>query len=157
MSMSTGQAWRMRQLEACHAEKMSAIERECFTLPWSEEQCRAAFGQKAFAAFGLFNGECLEGYISIYHTEDELEILNLAVRPQMRRQGHGKRILRTVLRLARKMDIHRVLLEVRTGNRAAIALYEGCGFQKVGRRRNYYADTGEDALVYRCELDSCQF
>ena len=74
----------------------------------------------------------------------------------MRRLGHGKRILRTVLRLARKMDIHRVLLEVRTGNRAAIALYEGCGFQKVGRRRNYYADTGEDALVYRCELDSCQ-
>ena len=56
MSMSTGQAWRMRQLEACHAEKMSAIERECFTLPWSEEQCRAAFGQKAFAAFGLLTG-----------------------------------------------------------------------------------------------------
>ena len=86
------------------------------------------------------------------HTGDELEILNLAVRPHIRRLGHGKRILRIVLRLARKMDINTVLLEVRTGNKAAIALYEGCGFLKVGRRRNYYADTGEDALVYAFDL-----
>ncbi len=146
----------MQQLEASDAEKMSAIERECFTLPWSEEQCRAAFTQKAFAAFGLFCGEDLVGYISIYHTGDELEILNLAVRPQIRRLGHGKRILRTTLRMARKMDIHRVLLEVRRSNKAAILLYEGCGFQHVGQRRNYYADTGEDALIYLCELNSCQ-
>ena len=156
MSMSAGQACRMQQLEASDAEKMSAIERECFTLPWSEEQCRAAFKQKAFAAFGLFCGENLAGYISIYHTGDELEILNLAVRPHIRRLGHGKRILRTILRLARKMDIHRVLLEVRKGNKAAISLYEGCGFQHVGQRRNYYADTGEDALIYLYELNSCQ-
>ncbi len=146
----------MQQLEASDAEKMSAIERECFTLPWSEEQCRAAFTQKAFAAFGLFCGEDLVGYISIYHTGDELEILNLAVRPQIRRLGHGKRILRTTLRMARKMDIHRVLLEVRRSNKAAISLYEGCGFQHVGQRSNYYADTGEDALIYLCELNSCQ-
>ncbi|MBB5143866.1 ribosomal protein S18-alanine N-acetyltransferase [Desulfovibrio intestinalis] len=146
----------MQQLEASDAEKMSAIERECFTLPWSEEQCRAAFTQKAFAAFGLFCGADLVGYISIYHTGDELEILNLAVRPHIRRLGHGKRILRTTLRLARKMDIHRVLLEVRKGNKAAISLYEGCDFQHVGQRRNYYADTGEDALIYLCELNSCQ-
>ena len=142
----------MRQLEACHAEKMSAIERECFTLPWSEEQCRAAFGQKAFAAFGLFNGECLEGYISIYHTEDELEILNLAVLPDERRRGYGRRILGVVLRLARKMAINKILLEVRVGNRPAICLYESCGFKREGVRKKYYTDTGEDALIYLCSI-----
>lgn len=153
--MSAGQIWRMQRLKASDAEKMFAIERECFTLPWSEEQCRAAFNQKAFAAFGLFGSENLAGYISIYHTGDELEILNLAVRPHIRRLGHGKRILRTILRLARKMDINRVLLEVRKGNKAAISLYESCGFQRVGQRLNYYADTGEDALIYLCELKAC--
>lgn len=156
MSISTGSQWRMLRLEVQHAAEMAVIERECFTLPWSEEQCRAAFGQKAFAAFGLGNGKTLAGYISIYHTEDELEILNLAVRPCLRRQGHGLRILRVALRLARKMDMHKVLLEVRDSNTPAISLYERCGFKRVGLRRKYYADTGEDALIYQCELNSCQ-
>ncbi len=156
MNMSTGQVWRMLRLDVRHAAEMAAIERECFTLPWSEEQCRAAFGQKAFAAFGLGNDSGLAGYVSIYHTKDELEILNLAVRPRLRRQGHALRILRTVLRLARKMDMHTTLLEVRESNAPAIALYERCGFKRVGLRRKYYADTGEDALIYQCELTSCQ-
>ncbi|WP_291440902.1 ribosomal protein S18-alanine N-acetyltransferase [Desulfovibrio sp.] len=156
MSVPTGQVWRMLRLDARHAVEMAAIERECFTLPWSEEQCRAAFGQKAFAAFGLGCENSLAGYISIYHTEDELEILNLAVRPHLRRQGHGLRILRTVLRLARKMDMHKILLEVRDNNTPAISLYERCGFKRVGLRRKYYADTGGDALIYQCELNSCQ-
>ena len=156
MSMSTGQVWRMLRLDVRHAAEMTAIERECFTLPWSEEQCRAAFRQKAFAAFGLGNDSGLAAYISIYHTQDELEILNLAVRPRLRRQGHALRILRTVLRLARKMDMHSILLEVRESNTPAIALYERCDFKRVGLRRKYYGDTGEDALIYQCKLTSRQ-
>lgn len=64
-----------------HAAAMYEIERQCFPLPWSEEQCAAAFGQKAFSALGMFRHEALIGYISVYHTLDELEILNLAVLP----------------------------------------------------------------------------
>ena len=152
MNMSTGQVWRMLRLDVRHAAEMAAIERECFTLPWSEEQCRAAFGQKAFAAFGLGNDSGLAGYVSIYHTKDELEILNLAVLPDERRRGYGRRILGVVLRLARKMAINKILLEVRVGNKPAICLYESCGFKREGVRKKYYTETGEDALIYLCSI-----
>jgi ribosomal-protein-alanine N-acetyltransferase len=143
---------RLARLEPRHARAMHDIERQCFSLPWSEEQCRAAFAQKAFAAFGLFLRERLVGYVSIYHTPGELEILNIAVLPELRRRGCGRRILRLVLRLARKMGMHKASLEVRVGNAAAIALYESCGFTRAGVRRKYYSDTGEDAVIYICSI-----
>ncbi|SDF37562.1 ribosomal-protein-alanine N-acetyltransferase [Desulfovibrio legallii] len=131
---------------------MAALESQCFALPWSAAQCRAAFSQRAFAALGLWEGPRLCGYISVYHTADELEILNLAVSPERRRQGLGRRLLQAALRLAAKGGIVNILLEVRAGNAPAVSLYESCGFQRVGLRKGYYADTGEDAHVYALAL-----
>ncbi len=153
MGISCGRGMRLARLGPQHAGAMFVIERQCFSLPWSETQCRAAFAQKAFAAFGLFLQEELIGYISVYHTPDEVEILNMAVLPQLRRCGCGRRLLRLVLRLAYKMGMHKLSLEVRVSNAPAIALYEECGFVRAGRRRQYYSDTGEDALIYICSLD----
>ena len=152
MRASTEQGERLQMLGPQHAAAMYEIERQCFPLPWSQEQCAAAFGQKAFAALGLFRHEALIGYISVYHTLDELEILNLAVLPQERRRGYGRRILGMVLRLARKMAINKILLEVRVGNKPSICLYESCGFKREGVRKKYYTDTGEDALIYLCSI-----
>lgn len=152
MNASTVRDERLQILGPQHAAAMYEIERQCFPLPWSEEQCAAAFGQKAFSALGMFRHEALIGYISVYHTLDELEILNLAVLPDERRRGYGRRILGVVLRLARKMAINKILLEVRVGNRPAICLYEGCGFKREGVRKKYYTDTGEDALIYLCSI-----
>lgn len=130
---------------------MLALEQSCFSTPWSEEEFQEAFTQKHFAAFGLQIRPCLLAYISFYHVADELEILNFAVAPPHRRQGFGGRLLRMILQISRKMDIRRIVLEVRAGNVPALALYEGVGFKKKGRRPAYYADTGEDALI--CILD----
>lgn len=118
-------------------------------MPWSAEQFRQAFEQKSFAAFGLRQQGQLVAYISIYHAAGELEILNIAVNPVHRRQGHGKNLLRMMLQVARKMGIERAVLEVRTSNVPALALYQGLGFEKAGLRPKYYADTGEDALIYQ--------
>ena len=136
---------------------MWELERRCFTLPWSEDQCRAAFAQPAFAAFGLWAGPRLAAYISLYLLGapapspyapcGELEILNLAVEPESRRRGHGRRLLLLALQAGRKMGMQKALLEVREHNVAALGLYRACGFVRAGRRRRYYADTGEDALV----------
>ncbi len=126
---------------------MADLEKRCFSLPWSEEQCLGALGQKAFAAFGLFGKHGLAAYISIYHSVPEMEILNLAVAPERRRQGLGRRVLLMVLQVARKMGMQKVSLETRQNNAAAIALYESVGFITVGRRPRYYPDTGEDALI----------
>lgn len=131
---------------------MHTLERRCFSLPWTEEQCRAAFAQPAFTAFGLFQGPELLAYISVYHALDELEILNLAVTPEERRKGFGRRILDAALHVARKMGMQKALLEVRVSNHAAIALYRSCGFRQIGVRPRYYTDSGEDALIYACSL-----
>lgn len=138
--------------------RVVALEQACFTMPWSEEQFRAAFNQSSFAAFGLretqgrTQGGALLGYISLYHALDELEILNIAVAPQSRRQGKGRELLSLALQVARKMGIERAVLEVRVHNVPALRLYEGLGFACVGRRPKYYADTGEDALIYALSL-----
>ena len=144
-----------RRLAAADAHAVWELERRCFSLPWSEEQCRAAFGQPAFAAFGLWDGPRLAAYISLYLVGasqsyapcGELEILNLAVERAARRRGCGGRLLRLALQAGRKMGMQKALLEVREHNVAALALYRACGFVQAGRRRRYYADTGEDALV----------
>lgn len=99
-------------------------------------------------AFGLLRERELVAYISFYHIGDEVEILNLAVRPEERRRGHGRRILQLVLQAASRMGIQNILLEVRTGNLPAVALYESCGFQQLGVRPRYYPETNEDALIY---------
>lgn len=127
---------------------MAALERACFTLPWSAAQCAGALAQKSFAAFGLWRGNELVGYISFYHVAGELDIVNLGVNFPERRRGLGARLLALALQAARKMGMHKAGLEVRESNVAAIALYEKNGFRKSGVRSRYYPDTGENALVY---------
>ena len=126
---------------------MHGLETQCFSLPWSAKQCRQAFAQKSFAAFGLWHDSNLLAYISIYHVCDEFEILNLAVAPQERGNGYGRRILLAVLQIANKMGIKKVALEVRSGNFIARSLYESCGFAQTGCRPHYYPDTKEDAII----------
>lgn len=137
-----------RRLQQDDAVAMYALEQRCFSLPWSRNQCHQAFTQPAFAAFGLWQATRLVAYISIYHVCDEFEILNLAVDPEKRRNGLGKRVLQAALQVAHKMGMKKVTLEVRRNNFAAIALYQNCGFLESGVRAHYYPDTGEDALIF---------
>jgi [ribosomal protein S18]-alanine N-acetyltransferase len=78
---------------------------------------------------------------------EEAHITVLAVRPQYQRQGVGQAILVALLEAAHLRRLEWATLEVRPSNHAAIALYQKYGFSEVGRRRHYYADTGEDALI----------
>jgi ribosomal-protein-alanine N-acetyltransferase len=143
-------------------DELTLLESRCFTSPWSKEQLAGRLELPNFAVFGLrapprkragAEGEAgLAAYISFYHSPDELEILNLAVAPEWRGRGCATRLLRLVLRMAAKRGIGRAVLEVRTGNSAALALYTGQGFTRIGSRRCYYRDSGEDALVLECSL-----
>lgn len=137
-----------RRLTAADADAMAALERACFSLPWDGRQCRNAFDQPAFAAFGSWDARELLAYVSIYHVRPEMEILNVAVMPQERRKGIGRRIMHLVLQAAVKMGMQRATLEVREGNLAALALYKSLGFCQCGKRPHYYPDNGEDALIH---------
>lgn len=138
-----------KKLKPADAVAMSNIEKSCFSLPWSSEQCAGALRQKTFSAYGLWHKDQLLAYISFYHHLDEVEIINLAVIPEQRRKGFGGKILSILLQVAAKMGMQKVVLEVRETNAAAIALYKRHGFCQSGIRRRYYPDNGENALIYQ--------
>lgn len=145
------------------ARDLSLLERECFSSAWSEEQYRKLLrhgcGEDGSRvppcfAYGVRDGGGkLAAYVSlIVDFPDALEVLNIAVRPDARRKGLAWSLLRRALEWGRDKKLARCLLEVREGNGPALALYAKAGFQIQGRRKRYYADTGEDALLLACEL-----
>ena len=94
------------------------------------------------------------GYIVARQTAVELHINNVAVRDQYRRRGYGALLLGQVLDEARKKSGTTAFLEVRSGNSAAQALYQKCGFKAIATRPNYYSDPREDAVVMSMDLRS---
>lgn len=137
-----------KKLTYSDAKAISSLEKEAFSLPWNEEQCKKALSQKFYSAWGLWQGSFLAAYVSYYHFETEMEIINLAVAKICRRKGFGIMLLSALLQGAAKMGIQKVCLEVRENNFAAIELYKKSGFCISGIRKKYYPDTGENAVLY---------
>jgi ribosomal-protein-alanine N-acetyltransferase len=99
------------------------------------------------------------GYGGFWLMHDEAHISTLAVRAGWRRLGLGELLLIALLDEARRLGAYRATLEVRVSNVAAQALYAKYGFEQVGRRKAYYSDNREDALILTTpEFDSpaCQ-
>lgn len=94
------------------------------------------------------------GYIVARQTAGELHINNVAIRDRYRRRGYGSLLLARVLEEARKKSGTTAFLEVRSGNTAAQALYQQCGFKAIATRPNYYSDPQEDAVVMSMDLRS---
>ena len=136
-------------MTADHLEELEKLERICFSRPWSrkmlaeelENQC-AAF----LVAEDSVSGRVL-GYAGLMVVADEGYITNVAVFPEYRRQDIAAQILQVFLQFAAANRLAFLTLEVRPSNAAAIALYQGFGFEEVGRRKNYYDLPKEDALI----------
>jgi [ribosomal protein S18]-alanine N-acetyltransferase len=93
------------------------------------------------------------GYVVARLAANELHINNIAVRPEYRRQRVGTDLLTCILSEGLQKGATAAFLEVRAGNRSAQALYQECGFRTVGRRRNYYSNPTEDALIMSVPLE----
>ena len=135
----------------------AALEELCFPSFWTEEQFRETWKQDWFAGYGLFVGQKLMAYISLSVLAGELEVLNMAVHPDMRGKGLSRPLMSYALddtlegrhRERRGLEPdgwENGVLEVRVGNAPARALYSGLGFVEAGMRKRYYSD-GEDALI----------
>ncbi len=104
------------------------------------------------------------GFAGMWMYVDEAHIATLATHPHWRGRGIGETILQTLLREAHRRSATIATLEVRAGNVAAQSLYRKYGFEEVGRRKSYYQDNHEDALImtvtnfdtvaYRDKLDA---
>jgi ribosomal-protein-alanine N-acetyltransferase len=129
---------------------LAALEQACFSRPWNAGQIRSevegAPGGSALVIEGA-RGTGIRGWCAVRRVLDELQVMTLAVRPADRRRGLGRWLVRFVLQQAARQGATRAVLEVRAGNRAAIALYESLGFRQIGVRRDYYREPREDALV----------
>ena len=94
------------------------------------------------------------GFVISRLVAGELHINNVAVRPEVRRRGVGAKLLAAVLSHGRSQGARLAFLEVRAGNEAAQGLYRRCGFQVAGRRKAYYAQPAEDALLMSLSLET---
>jgi len=141
-------------MTADHLDELARLEKVCFSRPWSRQMLAEAL-DNACAAFlvALEEGtEKVVGYAGLLVMADEGYITNVAVFPEYRRQGIAGQLLEVFLRFAQANALAFLTLEVRPSNEAAIALYQGYGFEEKGRRKNYYDFPKEDALILTREF-----
>lgn len=94
-----------------------------------------------------WQGEGIAGFIAARRVVDEAEILNLAVKPEYRRRGVGCALVKALLEVLARESVLQVFLEVRESNAGAIRFYQALGFREVGKRRGYYREPEEAALI----------
>lgn len=129
-------------------DEVLAIESAVYSHPWTRgnfvDSLRSGYACRTWRL-----GSELLGYFVLMAAVGEAHLLNLSVAAARQRRGHGTALLREAMRLARELGARQMFLEVRPSNRPGQALYEGFGFRKVARRRDYYpaAAGREDALV----------
>ena len=142
------------RMRAEDLDEVLAIERASFSMPWSRGAFLYEMQQNRVARcwVGRDDTARIAGYLCLWEVADEVHITNIAVRPDVRRRGIARALLAAVLDDARSRRFKIVVLEVRPSNQHAVSLYESFGFRVVGRRRGYYYDTGEDALVMEVGL-----
>ena len=124
------------------------VEKACFSVPWSYESLYHDIleNKLAFYIVAEIDGKVC-GYVGVWKIFDEGHITNVAVAPEYRRMHIASAMLSALFDVTGKQGIESYTLEVRAGNRAAIALYEGFGFREAGLRKGYYEDNGEDAII----------
>jgi [ribosomal protein S18]-alanine N-acetyltransferase len=134
-------------------DEVLVIERASFQTPWSRGAFRYELTQNRVArCLVVRTGRTLAGYLCLWEIAREIHITNLAVDPARRRRGLARLLLASVFDDARRRGMELIFLEVRPTNEEALKLYESLGFRVIGRRKGYYFDTGEDALVMEATL-----
>lgn len=129
--------------------QIHGIETLCFAMPWSEESILHDIRENVVARWLVLDdgeGRVL-AYAGMWLVLDEAHVCNVAVHPDFRRRGYGRRIFLALCELAKENSMALMTLEVRRSNLAAQALYHQCGFLDVGYRKRYYEDNREDALI----------
>lgn len=145
------------ELTAEHLTAVALLEQQCFAEPWSEAAlsllCREG-------GVGVVipdeSGTTAKAYGGMTVVLDEGSITNIAVRPDLRRQGLGRAVVEALLERSRALGVTDVYLEVRVSNEAAISLYRSLGFAVVGTRKNFYKQPTEHAYTMHRHEDAPQ-
>lgn len=142
----------IRPLTLADLPAVLAIENVSFPQPWSENLFRMEINNPQSVHLALEDAGQLAGYLCAGTVLDEMDLRVIAVAPGARRKGHARKLVEALLAEARKQKAVFVHLEVRESNEAAQRLYASLGFRPVGRRKGYYGEPTEDAVLYTVEL-----
>ncbi len=143
----------IRPTESGDLEAILAIERQSFASPWSRQLFEETIAFPLSVNLVLLLEGKVVAYIDVYVIGDEVHILNIAVHPAHRRKGLASKLIGRLMELLKERGAGQYVLEVREGNSGAIALYRKLGFRVIGRRKRYYTETNEDALVMLLSLE----
>lgn len=138
----------IREMAESDIKEIAELEKECFATPWSETSLRDELTNETARFYVLRENEKLLGYIGSNNICNEVYITNVAVNSERRGKGYGQKLVNHLLKQSELEKAFFVTLEVRESNENAIALYEKCGFKKIGERKNFYSKPTENALIY---------
>ncbi|MDE0355710.1 MAG: ribosomal protein S18-alanine N-acetyltransferase [Deltaproteobacteria bacterium] len=152
MSVQAGGELYLRSMTVADIDEVMAIETAAFASPWSRqfflEELQATHAKSVLCQR---DGKPI-GYVIYWELPGELDIHNVAVHPQFRRQGVARAMLADIIEGATSRGFRRMTLEVRKSNDPAQTLYRSLGFEICGLRKGYYSDNGEDAWVMERKL-----
>ena len=134
-----------------HICQIAELERLCFNDPWSENSIASELNNKLSLWLVAVDSETVVGYVGSQTVLGETDMMNIAVHPDYRKQGIGTGLILALIRELSSRGSHSLMLEVRTSNEQAISVYSKLGFSEIGRRRYYYRNPKEDALILRKE------
>lgn len=135
-------------MELWDIDGVMEIEYASFAIPWSREAFEEELTNNKHAIYIVAKQDNkVIGYGGMWKVLEEGHITNIAVHPDFRRMRVGYAIVEALTQIAKNKGIGSMTLEVRENNIAAQGLYRKFGFEVVGRRKKYYADNNEDALI----------
>ena len=139
------------EMTAAHTGQIAELEKICFSDPWSEKSIASELDSRLSLWLVAMDGETVVGYVGSQSVLGETDMMNIAVSPNYRRQRIAEKLGVELIEKLREKGNHSLMLEVRSSNDPAQKLYEKLGFEQVGRRKNYYRNPKEDALILRKE------
>ena len=126
------------------------IERDIFSTPWPRNAYYRELASRNSAHYIVLRRQRddeIVGYAGMWRMYDEAHVTTIGVRHDMQHGGFGRVLFAALVQAAYDMGAKWVTLEVRTSNENAMRMYEAFGFKVIGRRKGYYTDNGEDAIV----------
>lgn len=136
---------------------VAAIEERSFPTPWSESSFRHELLENPYASLFVVRAaghHGVVGFACVWVVDQELKVNNIAVHPDWRCRGIATLLLEHLIAFGARQGCRELNLEVRLSNSVAIHMYRKAGLLEVGRRKQYYSDTREDAIVMARPIDS---
>jgi ribosomal-protein-alanine N-acetyltransferase len=138
--------------------RVCEIEKLCFRYPWSRQSFEEVLASPVFGTIAARDRwDRVVGYVIFSEVADELHVLNVAIHPSCRRLGLATTLLVSLHKMALRRGRAFAYLEVRESNKVAQQLYSKFGYKPLTKRKEYYADNREDAIMMTVPLKKTLF